>query len=102
MNATTTEVRYDSIPMPDVTIGNTTFKVEVWHHEWIDHLRDDAHCMSTTTVLTGPRGAQYQLAPLNDPHDGVYAVVSLGSGRELRVRGNAVRVVHIGDVIEAL
>lgn len=100
MTATTTH--YVKTHLPDVKIGRTTYKVEVWYHEWVDGTRPGETRSSTMTVLTGPRGAQYEVHPLRYPADGVCALYSLGSGRELRVAGNVVRVVHLGDIIEAI
>lgn len=102
MSPSVTYTRNEIIAMPDVKIGKTTYKVDVWHHEWVDHVRDDAECSNIVTVLTSPRGTQYKLTPVRHPYDGVCRLYSLGSGRELRKQGNAVRVVHIGDIIEAL
>lgn len=76
----------------NVTLGATTYTVEYWAD-------------SDMTVLTGPRGAQYFLrgflyrnAKRGDT--GLRQVISFKSGQPLRVKGNEVRVYHIGDTIE--
>jgi hypothetical protein len=78
--------------LPPVTLGRTTYTVT--EHYYVDGR------YPASTYLTGPRGALYYLRPFLGPETGLRQVISMGSGNELRVRGNAVRVWHIGDVIE--
>lgn len=84
---------------PDVTLGATTYTVETWTHTFD---ADGEERTSTTTVLTGPRGAQYFLRGNLGADTGRRQVISFKSGQPLRVRGNEVRVYLIGDVIEAV
>jgi hypothetical protein len=77
-----------------VTLGRTTYTVT-------EHSYEDGRYPSST-YLTGPRGATYYLRPFIEKagDSGLRQVVSMGSGNPLRVRGNEVRVWHIGDLIE--
>lgn len=50
--------------------------------------------------LTGPRGAKYFLRGFLGEDNGVRQVISWNSGAPLRKRGNEIRVVQLGDVIE--
>lgn len=87
MNTTTTPAKH----LAPVTLGKTTYQVEYWAD-------------SDTTVLTGPRGAQYFLRGFlyrrGASDTGLRQVISFKSGQPLRVRGNEVRVYLLGDVIE--
>lgn len=76
--------------LQSITLGRTTYAVEEWTFETGD----------TMTVLTGPRGAQYFLRGYLGPDNGRRQVISFKSGQPLRVRGNEVRVFHLGDLIE--
>lgn len=50
-------------------------------------------------TLTGPRGASYQLIEVStDP--GYYRCYSNGSGNALRLRGNEVLFIILGDIVE--
>lgn len=95
-----TEVQTITRKLPAVTLGRTTYSVEEWTHSWVDALRGNKECESTTTVLTGPRGAQYHLRAFAGPDTGLRQVVSFKSGAPLRVAGNEVRVYQLGDIIE--
>lgn len=55
---------------------------------------------STDVHLTGPRGALYFLREFLGADTGVRQVISWKTGQPLRSKGNEIRVVHIGDVIE--
>ena len=83
-----------------IVLGTTTYAVSTLTHSWIDHLRGDTEHTATHTFLTGPRGAQYQLRGFLGQDNGLRQVISCKSGQPLRVKGNEVRVYHIGDVIE--
>lgn len=75
-----------------VTLGKTTYRVEV------QRLASG----SENVTLTGPRGAIYFLRPFMERNGdtGLRQVISYNSGQPLRVKGNEVRVLHIGDQIE--
>lgn len=73
-----------------VTLGRTTYTVET---QTFDSGR-------SITMLTGPRGAVYFLRGFLGEDTGRRQVISFKSGQPLRVRGNEVRVLHIGDQIE--
>lgn len=77
-----------------VTLGRTTYQVTEQSYE------DGRYPAST--YLTGPRGATYYLRPFIEKggDTGLRQVISMGSGNPLRVRGNEVRVWHVGNVIE--
>lgn len=81
--------------LPSVTLGKTTYKVEEWHFH-----SQDGTTYESMTVLTGPRGAQYFLRGFLGEDTGIRQVISMKSGAPLRVKGNEVRVVRLGDVIE--
>lgn len=80
-------------PAGTVTLGRTEYRVELVTTEH-----------ATTTFLYGPRGAVYFLRGFiyrrGAVDTGVRQVISWKSGAPLRVHGNEVRVVQVGDVIE--
>ena len=82
----------DTYDRGTVTLGRTTYDVR-------EHVYRDGRYPSST-YLIGPRGAVYYLRGFFGDDDGLRQVISMGSGNPLRVRGNEVRVWHIGDVIE--
>lgn len=85
-------------PAPPVTLGTTTYSVEVTTYTFST---DSGREVTTRRVwLTGPRGALYFLREFTGADDGLRQVISWKSGQPLRVRGNEVRVYHLGDVIE--
>lgn len=75
-----------------VTLGRTTYSVTT----------QTFANGSSETELVGPRGAVYFLRPFAEKggDTGRRQVISWKSGQPLRVRGNEVRVIHIGDTIE--
>lgn len=76
----------------EIQLGKTTFRVQ------LQHLESNGE---TITWLYGPRGAAYTLEPLSMFDDsGVRRVISWKSGAPLRVRGNEVRVIVLGNLIE--
>lgn len=84
---------YTSVDRGTVTLGTTTYRVE----ETLYHSTG-----GSMVWLHGPRGAVYFLRGFinRKGDDGVRQVISWKSGAPLRVRGNEVRVVVIGDVVE--
>lgn len=73
-----------------ITLGRTTYRVEV-----------QRFTNGTDAVwLYGPRGAVYFLRGFLGTDNGLRQVISWKSGQPLRVRGNEIRVIHIGDTIE--
>jgi hypothetical protein len=90
-----------------VQLGRTTYTVvDLTFSEYVDSISGAARPSSGETHLIGPRGARYLLRGFllrkDQVDDGVRQVISLGSGQPLRVRGNEVRVLALGDVIEVL
>ena len=84
-----------------VTLGTTTYKVtEIQLSTYTDAITGDARPASSEWHLTGPRGAVYFLRGFLGTDTGVRQVISWKSGQPLRVRGNEVRVIQLGDVIE--
>lgn len=89
-----------------ITLGRTTYTVtEVLLSDYVDAIDGTHRPASSEWHLAGPRGATYflrgymrQLVIGQD--DGVRQVISWTSGQPLRVKGNEVRVVVVGDVIE--
>lgn len=74
-----------------IKLGRTKYTVEIQNVD---------NCESTTW-LKGPRGAAYILQPVNMlKDDGVRRIISFGSGAPLRVKGNEVRIVILGDIVE--
>lgn len=73
-----------------ITLGRTTYTAETQTFE----------SGRSQTMLTGPRGAVYFLREFLGEDTGLRQVISFKSGQPLRVRGNEVRVYHIGDQIE--
>lgn len=93
MTSTQTPGQYDYTltDAPAVTLGKTTYAVQIQTMTMTG--RTEVH-------LTGPRGAGYFLRGFLGKDDGLRQVISWKSGAPLRVRGNEVRVVAVGDVIE--
>jgi hypothetical protein len=88
-----------------VTLGRTTYDVvELLFSEYVDAITGATRPASSEHHLIGPRGARYLLRGFlyrNGATDtGIRQVISLTSGAPLRVRGNEVRVVVVGDIIE--
>lgn len=85
-----------------VKLGTTTYTVSHIVCTW-----DDAGETKTghDVTLTGPRGSRFLVRPFlyrkGQQDMGVHQVINLKSGAELRSRGNLVRVVMVGDIIEA-
>lgn len=75
----------------EITLGRSTFRVEI---------QDYAETGGRTVWLYGARGAVYFLRGFLGADDGMRQVISWKSGAPLRQRGNEVRVVMLGDVIE--
>lgn len=90
--ATAAGTEYTMTAAAPVTLGRTTYSVEV----------QTFHNGSTMTWLTGPRGGVFFLRGYSDDSTGLAQVISWKSGKPLAVRGNEVEVVAIGDVIEVV
>lgn len=88
-------IQHDGYSIQDagtIKLGRTTYKVEI---QRMDNDGEDI------TWLKGPRGGAYMLQPLDSfANNGIYRVRSFGSGACLHVRGNEVRVVMLGNLIE--
>lgn len=95
---THTTLSSSTTPLPDVTLGATTYRVESTTSTFPG--RDGARRTRTNVTLTGPRGAQYLLREYTGQDDGLRQVISLKSGQPLRVLGREVQVWHLGDIIE--
>ena len=57
---------------------------------------------STSTYLAGPRGGFYYLRPYLGDDTGARQMVSMKSGGDFRVKGNAVKVIEVAGIIEFL
>lgn len=91
--------------LPAVTLGATTYQVtETVYSEWTDRVTGKTFPGSTELHLAGPRGATYFLRGFIERggDTGLRQVISWKSGQPLRQRGNEIRVVRIGDVIEVV
>ncbi len=90
-------VQHDGYTLQDagtIKLGRTTYEVEI---QKMDSDGEDI------TWLKGPRGAAYMLQPTSMLQPtGVFRVMSFASGSYLRVQGNEVRVVMLGNAIEVL
>jgi hypothetical protein len=88
---------YHMTELGSITLGSSTFRVES------QTMHETGHVM---IHLHGSRGAVYFLREVWIRRNGVrvsegeFQVISWKSGKELRQRGNEVRVTMIGDVIE--
>ena len=94
----TTFTLNETVSAPDVTLGSTTYKVEVQTVRWL--AEDGTEREGVQTWLHGPRGGTYFLRGFLGKDDGLRQVVSWKSGAPLRVKGNEVRVYLLGNVIE--
>lgn len=88
-----------------VKLGTTTYTViELTFSEYVDAIGGATRPAHSELHLVGPRGARYLLRGFiyrrGAVDTGIRQVISLKSGAPLRVRGNEVRVVVIGDVVE--
>ena len=54
---------------------------------------------TTSTYLTGPGGAVYYLRPFLGPDNGLREIIA-ANGAALRIKGNVVRALLLGDIIE--
>lgn len=90
-------IQHDGYTLQDagiIKLGRTTYKVEI---QKMDSDGEDI------TWLKGPRGAAYMLQPTSMlKPTGIYRIMSFSSGSYLRVQGNEVRVVMLGNALEAL
>lgn len=93
-DATAAQTEYTMTDHGTIVLGTSTFTVE-------SQTFHNGHVM---TWLTGARGAVYFLRGYLERggDSGRRQVVSWKSGQPLRVRGNEVQVMHVGDIIEAL
>lgn len=87
---------YTLVELGTIKLGTTTFRVEEQRY----------HSTGGSMIwLHGPR-ATYFLRGFalraGQVDDGVRQVISWKSGAPLRQRGNEIRVVHIGNVVEQL
>ena len=79
-----------------VKLGRTTFKVRIQQLDATDEFEG-----STVTWLQGPRGGDYTLEPVSHFNNtGIFRLLSFNSGSFLRVQGNELRVLMVGDLIE--
>lgn len=83
---------YRMIECEPIKLGNTTYAVTIQEF--------DDERLPATTWLRGPRGAEYTLVPETVENTGRYRVISWASGAPLRVKGNEVRVILLGNMIE--
>lgn len=75
-----------------IKLGRTTYTVKIQRNDGYEEV---------TTWLHGPRGGAYLLQSISQLNDtGIYRAMSLVSGKFLHVRGNEVRVLMLGNLIE--
>jgi hypothetical protein len=82
---------YTTTDAGTVQLGQTTYKVEI---------QRSIGGGLIMVWLTGPRGGVFFLRSYSGKDDGLRQVISWKSGKPLTVRGNEIRVVHIGSIIE--
>lgn len=101
---TSTETHIPTVTTRDlgtVDLAGTTYTAtELLFSSYTDRITGETRPESHDVHLTGPRGAVYLLRPFLGADTGLRQVISLGSGAPLRRKGNEVRVIRIGDVIE--
>lgn len=84
-----------------VALGATTYQITESHFSaYTDGITGETRPASSTVTLTGPRGASYFLRGFLGADTGLRQVISWKSGQPLRQRGNEIRVIRIGDLIE--
>lgn len=84
-------------------LGTQHFEVQELHFsKYVDSITGETRPASSAIHLTGVRGATYFLRGFLGDDTGKRQVISWKSGQPLRVRGNEVRVLHLGDTIEVV
>lgn len=73
-----------------IVLAGRTFDVRIFR---IEGQRETIH-------LTGTRGGEYLLRPYLGADDGHREIISTATGQPWRVRGNVVRALLLGDIIE--
>lgn len=74
----------------EVVLAGRVFTVTIHH----------THGYPANIFLTGKRGGIYMLRPFLGPDSGQRQIVSMVGGQPLRVKGNEVRALLLGDIIE--
>lgn len=83
-----------------IVLGTTTYAVTEVQISGYVNMLGEIRPPHSTWHLTGPRGAVYFLRGFLRDDTGLRQVISWKSGQPLRVKGNEVRVIQLGDVIE--
>jgi hypothetical protein len=90
MDFTASGTEYTLTDAGSIQLGQATYTVQIQRFHNGDEM----------VWLTGVRGGVYFLRKFSGKDDGHRQVISWKSGKPLTVRGNEVRVIAIGDVIE--
>lgn len=100
---TTSYPTVTSTRLAPVMLAGSHFDVDrLDFSEYVDAMTGATRPASTGIHLTGVRGATYFLRGFLGDDTGVRQVISWKSGQPLRIKGNEVRVIVLGDVIEVL
>jgi hypothetical protein len=85
--------QYTMLAGADLKIRSTTYTVETQVY------KDDNY--KPVTYLTGPRGASYFLRAYTN-QAGLFQVISWTTGMPLRILGNPVEVIQLGNILEVV
>ncbi len=91
--------RLTIVPAGEITLGTSKFNVQ--RSTWVSS--EEADGGRCETQLIGARGSLYTLVPRvnhKNEHFGEYVVVSMNTGQPMRKKGNVVRVIELGGIIE--
>lgn len=100
---TATSPSVQTVERGTIALGAQTFQVaELLFSAYVDSITGEERPASAQWQLTGARGGVYFLRGFLGTDTGVRQVISWKSGQPLRVKGNEVRVVVMGDMIEKL
>jgi hypothetical protein len=84
-----------------VTLGTTTYSAERLTTTWTEA---GVTTSRSSVYLNGPRGSRFLVRPFlyrkGQTDTGIHQVINLKSGAELRSKGNLIRVIMVGDIIE--
>jgi hypothetical protein len=85
-----------------VKLGTTTYSIQ---HRDVTWTEDGVAKSNHEVRLLGPRGSLFLVRPFlyrpgGRQNTGLHQVINLKSGAELRSKGNLIRVVMVGDIIE--
>ena len=89
-NFTAANTEYTTTNAGTVKLGTATYAVEI----------QTFHNGTEMIWLTGARGGVYHVRPYRNAKDGLCQVASWKTGMPLIQRGQEVRVIRIGDILE--